>query len=84
MQTVVQKSEVRIIAGLGTTGINGYDSVQSYIVVDHLYQIYLPSLMEVWEYYRVSAPFFKLVFLNLFIISFITIELYLYILVYLL
>lgn len=37
-----------------------YDLVQIYIVVNHLYQTYLPSLLEVWEYYRGSV-FLKII-----------------------
>lgn len=62
LQTVVQKAEVIIIAGLGTTGINGYNSVQNYMVVDHLYKIYFPSLLEIWEYLEGECPIFHISF----------------------
>lgn len=56
--------EVRTVAGLGTTLIMEQqiylllrNFVQSHIVIDHPYNINLPSLLEAWEYYRMSILF---------------------------
>lgn len=46
---MILMSEVRTVTGLGTTGIN----VQIYIVVNHVYQIYLSTgSLGVEEYVR--------------------------------
>lgn len=83
MQTVVQKAEVIIIAGLGTMGINGYNSVQNYMGVDHLYKIYFPSLLEIWEYLQGECPIFHIsFFFNSFVTFLIVIELYIYYYIY--
>lgn len=65
--------EVRTVAGLGTTLIMEQqiylllrNFVQSHIVIDHPYKINLPSLLEAWEYYRMSILFkLPLIFLIL-------------------
>ena len=58
--------EIRTVAGLGTTQIMEqhiylllWNFVESFKVTDHWYKIKLPSLLEAWEYYRMSIFIFS-------------------------